>query len=280
MKKYLGKTVAGAGIIAALTFGPRAYVTTQDCLRGKDIEKDISHLEQILSDTHNIEVSVWAEPPGGFDRPHHPIRTSLRSNSPYMSLKALEGLEKAMKLYPKELLQKYLRKVEIVRTYKESTEDTRKQGATPLASMTFWGGMSLSAGRDEWLRYHNAVLGNIFEAKSFHHELAHLFTKDIPAEEWRAIHPDAVYNPSTWASLRSTPKGFYNIYCAHSISEDIASTVELLYDKDYQKIVSHDDILKKKAEYLKNWYSKISNEAIDEAYWTAVQNGKTTKWQE
>lgn len=278
VKRHAGKLLAGAGIVGALTFGPSAYVTTQDFFRGKEIEQEISHLEQTLSDTYDIDVGVWAMPPGGFDRPLHPIRTSLKSHSPYMSLKALEGLEEAMSYYPKELLQKHIRGVEIVRAYKESTEEIMRQGATPVANMSFGGNMSISVGRDELLRYHNAVLGNIFESESFHHELAHQLTQNVPEEDWRAIHPEAVYNSATWRSLSSTPAGFYNRYCTHSVNEDIASTVELLYDEDYEKIVSRGDILRKKAEYLKDWYLKISDGAIDETYWNTVQHGEIPTW--
>jgi hypothetical protein len=272
IKKHAGKIVTGAGIVGALAFGPHIYVTGQDCLRGKEIERNISHLEQTLSNTYNIEVSVWAEPPDGFGRLQPPLNSSLRSHSPYMSLKALEGLEEAMRYYPKKLLQKHIRKIEIIRAYKSSTEEIEKQGATPIANMTWWGGMSISAGRDEWLRYHNAVFGTIFEAGSFHHELAHELTRDIPKEEWRALHPDAVYNPSTWKALPSTPPGFFNKYSTHSVEDDIASAVELLYSKGYNKKIFSDAILRKKAEYLKKWYFKISDGAIDDEYWSKVQN--------
>jgi hypothetical protein len=278
-KRHVGIILAGVGIAGALAFGPPAYVTTQDVLRGKEIEQEISHLEQTLSDKYDIDVTIWAIPPGGFERPQHPIRTSLKSHSPYMSLKALEGLEEAMSYYPKELLQKHLHRIEIVREYKESTEEIMRQGATPVANMSWSGGMSISAGRDELLRYHNAILGNIFESESFHHELAHQLTQDIPEEDWRAIHPDAVYNSATWRSLPSIPVGFYNRYCTHSVNEDIPGAVELLYDEDYNDIVNRDDILRKKANYLKEWYLKISDGAIDETYWDTVQHGRIPTWQ-
>ena len=113
-KRHAGKILAGVGIAGALAFGPPAYVTTQDVLRGKKIEHEISHLEQTLSDTYDVDITIWAIPPGGFERPQHPIRTSLKSHSPYMSLKVLEGLEEAMSYYPKKLIQKHLHGIEIV----------------------------------------------------------------------------------------------------------------------------------------------------------------------
>ncbi|KYK26042.1 hypothetical protein AYK26_01180 [Euryarchaeota archaeon SM23-78] len=280
-KRHKGKIITGTILAGALAFGPHLYVTSQDCLRRGKIENNITQLEQTLSDTYHLEIDVWSEPTlVGFGRPSPPLikKSGLRSHSPYMSLKALEGLEEAMRYYPKELLQKHLQKVEIVRAYTYSTEEIMKQGATPVAYVTFWGGMSISAGRDEWLRYHHAVLGTIFENKSFHHELAHILTQDIPKEEWRALHPDAVYNSSTWKSLPSTPPGFFNNYCTHSIGEDIAGTVELLYSNDYKRRIDSDTVLRKKSEYLKKWYLTISDGVINDTYWSTVQNGKIPKW--
>lgn len=274
-KKWGNRLAIASALSGAVAFGPHIYVTSQDCLRGKEIEKNISHLEQTLSDTYDIEIDVLVEPSEGFcGRPMPIQKSSLKSHSLYMSLKALEGLEKAMSYYPKELLQKHLRKVEIVRAYKSSTKEIEMQGGTPIANMSWWGGMSISAGRNEFLRYHRAVFGTIFEEESFHHEIAHELTSKIPKEEWRALHPGAVYNPSTWKALPSTPSGFFNKYSTHSIGEDIASTVELLYNKDYNQRISNDAVLRKKAEYLKNWYLKISDGAIDDKYWVSVQNSE------
>ena len=273
VKKHTGRIVTGLATAGIIALGPILYVKSQDCLRGGEIERDISRLEQTLSDRYGIDVSVWKKPIEE-DRPIHPLKSSLRSHSPYMSLKALRGLEVAMSYYPAELIQKHAPRIQIIRAFLESTEEIEKQGATPFANINFFGNMTISAGRNDWLRYHKTVLGRIFESESFHHELAHEITNRLPREDWKAIHPDAVYNSSTWKSLPSTPKGFFNRYCTHSIGEDITGTVQLLYSRDYEKRVARDPILRKKAECLKSWYFKISNGAIDGQYWTAVQSGK------
>src|SRR3989337_2817132 len=158
IKRHVRKILAGVTMVGAVALGPPLYVISQDFLRREELEKELTRLENTLSDTYNVEIGVWREPSSRDDRPPQIRKTSLRSHSPYMSLKALEGLEKTMQNYPRKLLQDNMHGVEIVRAYLESagTEDILKQGATPLAYTSWWGGMSISVGIKDWLRYHRA----------------------------------------------------------------------------------------------------------------------------
>ena len=136
IKNHAGKIITGITLAGTLIFGPPAYVKSQDFFRGEEIEKDITHLEEALSEKHDMYIKIWTVPSKRWGRPVLIKVSSLEDHSPYMALKALEGLEEAMQYYPEDLLKEHLKKVEIVRSFTSRPEELRKQDGTRAAYMT------------------------------------------------------------------------------------------------------------------------------------------------
>jgi len=279
IKNSLKRAISGLLVTTGLiSFGPPSFIKIQDYLNRECIEKRLNCLEEKLSDNYDIDIGVWKEPgQESFGRPVPKEQTSLRSFSPYVSLKALEGLEKTLECYPEDIIGKYFEKIDLVKSfipsYNPRADNVNKP--TNVARVTWWGKISISAGRDSKLIYHKALLNNIFEEENLHHEIGHELTRDIPEEDWEALNPNANYYPNSWKSSPEIPPGFYNKYATSSIKEDIPSTVELLYSdrNNYTRRVSRDPILKSKAEFLKAWYYRVSNGRFDQEYWDAIQSG-------
>ena len=110
-RAYLSFVVA-TGLV---TLGPPTFVNIQDYLNKNQIERKLGNLEEELSDRYGVDIEVWkARSQQSFGPPIPRMQTSLRSFSPYVSLRALEGLEKTLECYPEDLIEDHLLRIEIV----------------------------------------------------------------------------------------------------------------------------------------------------------------------
>jgi hypothetical protein len=253
--------IAGIGLVEAgigLSF-PAFYEKAQNIIEKEDLEKQIKDLEKELSDKYGILIRVWE--PNEQDRPSGIIRESLKKYSIYRAYKSLLSLKSTLGCYPPNLIKKNVGGIEIVHSVKPSIEGIVAEGATPEAVTSFGGNITIKAGDQDAFSY-KAIFGEVLEPRILHHELAHLLTYGISKEEWMKLHPGVNYVDNEWVKLKKEKlKGFVLPYGAKSIDEDIATVAELLFinPKEIERLVKEDDILLKKFNYLKKWYTAKSN---------------------
>lgn len=268
--KIAGLGIAGA--VAGISF-PSIYENAINTIEKEDLEKSIKELEAELSLKYGIRIEVWEKNPN--DRPTGIIRESLNERSPFRAYRSLLTLKEVLECYPEKLIKERVSGIEIVHAVRSSYPDVIPEGATPEASTSFGGTITIRAGYQSSMSY-KAIFGDILDANVLHHEIAHTFTDDIPLNDWKNIHPHAEYMGNEWISFKKKgkPKGFALPYSTKSIDEDIATTAELLFanPSELNSIITDDEILQAKVQYLKKWYKTISDGEMNDEYW--VKNYK------
>ncbi len=130
-----------------------------------------------------------------------------------------------------------------------------------------------------------------FFRRTVHHELVHftdffslVFKEEGGAGNWpnsKPGDPFSGYIGDEYKSLElrylfSNPPGFARVYGMKGVLEDRATVAELLLTdpKRLEGITTHDSLLAKKVNDLKQRFYKISHGKMDEQYWQDLEQGK------
>lgn len=273
-------TLVGAGATVSMgslaaVFGPLAWDAAQNKWNKEELLGRIESCRQELEKRYGVKVGLSFEDFKPVDDIQGGKLFAAQIQSLYVRCKGIEGLKYLLALYPPELVTSFVKEIRLTDglNMKRREEDVgRSVGGTVDYEKKI-----LITNIQDVFKTLQAMFNAVVPATKVHHELAHLFTQHIPADEWRALHPGGSYLGELSMLLGErgkVPQGFVNRHSLSNEAEDQATIVEIMFSREdvYAKY-KEDPIISRKITYLEKWYEKISKGRINAQYWIDVRRG-------
>lgn len=193
-REFLRKTgeavtaVAGTVTLASV-LGPLAWEWGQNEWNSEELNTQITTLKKQILERYGVRATVS---PGEYpheERVRHETLFTSEIASLYLQFKSLEIIRNTLSIYPPDLIREYIREIRVVDDAKshDFKVDERVVGTVDYEKRLVV--LSLMP----IIKAHLAIVGNSPSPETIHHEIAHLICEKVPAEHWKALHPEVKY---------------------------------------------------------------------------------------
>lgn len=282
--------IAPSGLLVGSVIGPSIWEYVQNSYNTENLQNDIETIKNEIEARYGLLVKTDYDDSFLEFYQDKEYEIDVRSKailSDYVKFKALEMVKNQLVLYPPGMVDQMMDEVRLVNHV--SLERDGTEAFPNTLGVAFPEQKMFIVAMENFLQALHALAGRPFPDHVFHHEFAHVITKDLPENEWESLHPGVGYLTRFYSPVLAekffadNPTGFARGYALYNHREDVATIVELLfgYNGEAERRVPYDEILQRKVAYMKKWYLEKSSGFMDDTYWSDVREGRidTEYWE-